>query len=137
VADVGLAEREELKRWGFSWAGVGHRHISYEFPDGEIVLVEFPSSTLHGIRPPEWREVRPGTGVWVIALDDLMMDRLQQVTDGSVVTFEAAVSLARVMHDRIDWGSLEEEARSPDNRVLGVGEFLEAVRAATDRPSPT
>lgn len=136
VAAVGPAEREELMRWGFSWPGVGHRHISYEFPDGEIVLVEFPSSTLAGIRPPFWWEVRPGVGIWMIALDDLMMDRLQQATDGSPPTFEGAVSLARAMQDRIDWGSIEVEAESPGNRVLGVGQVLEAVCAATDRPSP-
>jgi len=133
VAAVGTAEREELVSWGFTWAGVGHRHLSYEFPDGEIALVEFPSSTLDGTRPPEWREVTQDVGVWLIALDDLMMDRLQQVTDGSLVTFEAAVSLARAMADGIDWGSLEEEAQSPGNRALGVQNALEMVHAAADR----
>ncbi len=132
VATVGIAEREELVDWGFSWAGVGNRHLSYEFPDGEIALVEFPSSTLDGTRLPEWREVPPDAGVWMIALDDLMMDRLQQATDGSPVTFEAAVSLARAMSDSIDWESLEEEALSPGNRALGVEEYLTAVRAAVD-----
>lgn len=76
--------------------------------------------------------MRPGVGVWVIALDDLMMDRLRQAADGSVVTFEAAVSLAATMRERIDWGSLGEEAGSSDIRALGVGEALEAVRAAGD-----
>ncbi len=133
VTAVGTAEREELVSWGFTWAGVGHRHLSYEFPDGEIALVEFPSSTLDGMRPPEWMEVTPDVGVWLIALDDLMMDRLQQVTDGSLVTFEAVVSLARAMADSIDWGSLEEEAQSPGNRALGVQNALETVRAAADQ----
>lgn len=130
VAAVGVPERELLVTWGFSWAGIGHRHLSYAFPDGEIALVEFPSSTLDGPRPPVWWEAEPGTGIWVVALDDLMMDRLQQATDGSLVTFEAAVSLARAMIDSIDWGSLEEESRSPGNKALGVGEYLERVRAA-------
>ncbi|GMQ99160.1 MAG: hypothetical protein BMS9Abin17_1726 [Acidimicrobiia bacterium] len=136
VGLVGPAEREELMQWSFAWAGVGHRHLSYEFPDGEIVLVEFPSSTLDGIRPPEWREVAPDAGVWVIALDDLMMDRLQQATDGSLVTFEAAVSLAVAMNDSIDWEGLEEESQSPGNRALSVDEKLRAVRAAVDAAAP-
>ena len=63
-------------------------------------------------------------------LDDLMMDRLQQATDGSLVTFEAAVSLASAMIDSIDWASLGEEALSPGNRALGVDEALRAVRTA-------
>ncbi|MEN8042010.1 MAG: hypothetical protein ABFR95_10960 [Actinomycetota bacterium] len=132
VASVGAAEREVLMGWGFSWAGVGHRHLSYVFPDGEIALVEFPSSTLDGTRPPEWMDVAPDAGIWLIALDDLMMDRLQQATDGSKVTFEAAVSLARTMRDRIDWVSLQEEAQSPGNMALGVGKSLDDVRAALD-----
>jgi hypothetical protein len=132
VGELGPAEREELVQWGFTWRGVGHRHLSYEFPDGEIALVEFPSSTLDGIRPPEWREVAPDVGVWVMALDDLMMDRLEQATDGSPVTFEAVVSLASAKYGSIDWGSLEEETQSPGNRTLGVGDTLEAIRAAAD-----
>lgn len=132
IADVGPAEREELVKWGFQWAGVGHRHLSYEFRDGEIALVEFPSSALDGTRPPEWREAQPGAGIWLIALDDLMMDRLQQVTDGSLVTFEAAVSLAQAMSNSIDWEGLEEEAQSPGNRTLGVPNALQRVRAAAD-----
>lgn len=136
VAAVGVPEREKLVSWGFLWAGIGHRHLSYEFPDGEITLVEFPSSTLDGTRPPVWWEAVPGTGIWLIALDDLMMDRLQQATDGSLVTFEAAVSLARAMTDSIDWASLEEESQSPGNEALGIGDYLERVRAAADHGDP-
>lgn len=136
VAGVGVPEREQLASWGFSWAGIGHRHLSYEFSDGEIALVEFPSSTLDGTRPPAWWEAEPGTGIWVIALDDLMMDRLRQATDGSLVTFEAAVSLARAMSNSLDWASLEVESQSPGNKALGVEGYLVRVRTAADHGAP-
>ncbi len=133
VGSVLVEDRERLIEIGFHWGGVGHRHLSYEFADGEIVLVEFPASELGGIREPIWHEVRPGIGVWVIALDDLMMDRLQQATDGTVVTMDAAVELARAAFSDIDWESLEIEATSPDNRQIGVPTVLERVRSRAQR----
>jgi hypothetical protein len=128
VGDVTPADRERLVDIGFAWRGIGHRHVSYEFADGEIVLVEFPSSELAGIREPQWREVRPGIGVWLVALDDLMMDRLQQATDGTAVTMDAALQLGRAAANDIDWDSLAEEATSPGNRRLGVPGVLAMVR---------
>ena len=132
VADVMASDRELLVDLGLSWGGVGHRHLAYEFDDGEIVLVEFPASELDGIRPPTWHQVRPGIGVWVIALDDLMMDRLQQATDGTVVTMDAAVELARAAAFEIDWEGLEAEAQSPGNRHIGVPDILDEVRSRLD-----
>lgn len=98
------------------------------------MLVEFPASELAGIRDPTWREIRPGIGVWVIALDDLMVGRLQQATDGSVVTMDAAIGLARVAFDDLDWEALAIEAGSPGNRRLGVPDVLGTVRS---RARPT
>lgn len=129
VADVMASDREVLVGIGFRWGGVGHRHLSYEFGDGEIVLVEFPASQLDGIRPPTWHELRPGIGVWVIALDDLMMDRLQQATDGTAVTMDAAMDLARAAATDIDWAGLELQAQSPGNQRIGVPDILREVRS--------
>ena len=129
VGDVTMQDREVLVGLGFDWGGVGHRHMSYSFSDGEIVLVEFPASELDGIRQPIWHEIVPGIGVWVIALDDLMMDRLQQATDGTDVTMDAAVVLARAALDDVDWQAMEVEADSPGNRQIGVPQALETVRS--------
>ncbi len=129
VGNVVRHDRELLvEELGFGWGGIGHRHLSYEFADGEIVLVEFPASDLAGIREPSWYEIKPGIGVWVIALDDLMMDRIQQATDGTRVTMGAAVELGRAAFDEIDWNALSVEAQSPGNRRIGVPETLEVIR---------
>ncbi len=48
----------------------------------------------------------------IIALEDLMMDRLVQATDGTAVTWDEANLLANAAHDRVDWDAIEARCRS-------------------------
>ncbi len=128
VGAVTLADRELLVEHGFSWGGIGHRHLSLVMPDGEIVLVEFPDDVLDGVYPPVWHEITAGVGVWMISLVDLVIDRLVQATDGTPVTWDAAVHLVAATFDRIDWSCVLEVAHSPDNAVLGVPDLAVSIR---------
>lgn len=75
------------------------------------VAIEVPSETLFGEDPPELVEVE-GVIVRVISINDLMMDRLVQATDGTPVTWEEALALAVAAQDRIDWSLVKSRCRA-------------------------
>ncbi|MEA2009638.1 MAG: hypothetical protein U9N78_02935 [Actinomycetota bacterium] len=133
VASVSAADREKLVSAGFDWAGVGHRHLSLTLPDDEVILVEFPDSVLDTVFPPEQIEVDPGVFVSVISLNDLVMDRLRQATDGTIVTLDAAIDLTSVAYASIDWSWLEERSTLPELTAIGVPDALVAVRRGAKR----
>lgn len=83
------------------------------------IAIEVPDSTLFGEDPPEGVDVE-GHVVLVISVNDLMLDRLVQATDGSVVTWEEALTLAVAARDRIDWTLIETRCRTaqPDDFLL-------------------
>jgi hypothetical protein len=68
-----------------------------------------PAAELIGIEPTE-RVVVGDVPISIIAVTDLMMDRLTQATDGIGVTRDEAVQLAVAAHDRIDWDAVEGRA---------------------------
>jgi hypothetical protein len=133
VASVNADDRRMLVAGGFEWAGVGHRHLSTTMPDGEVILVEFSDSELDAVFPPERIEIEPGISVSIISLNDLVMDRLKQATDGTLVTLDAAIDLAAAAYASIDWDWLEKRSELPELEAIGVPDVLTAVRKGAKR----
>lgn len=133
VAAVNAEDRRMLVAGGFEWAGVGHRHLSTTMPDGEVILVEFSDSELDAVFPPERIEIEPGISVSIISLNDLVMDRLKQATDGTLVTLDAAIDLAAAAYASIDWDWLEKRSELPELEAIGVPDVLTAVRKGAKR----
>jgi hypothetical protein len=133
VASVNADDRRMLVAGGFEWAGVGHRHLSTTMPDGEVILVEFSDSELDAVFPPERIEIEPGISVSIICLNDLVMDRLKQATDGTLVTLDAAIDLAAAAYASIDWDWLERRSELLELEATGVPDVLTAVRQGAKR----
>jgi hypothetical protein len=131
VAAVGKAERARLVEHGFVDPGVGHRHLQLPLGDGAPVFVEFPGGGLVGERYEEV-EVAPGVVARVISLTDLVADRLRQATDGTRVTFEAAVALVTATFDDIDWDDVDGRIRH-DTLSARMEAARDEVRAAAVR----
>lgn len=106
VGPLDSRDREALANEGFVRDG---RHWVWGSGDHEIAI-EVPDSTLFGEDPPELVDVE-GRVVQVISVNDLLLDRLIQATDGSVVTWEEALSLAIAAQDRIDWTLIQTRCR--------------------------
>ena len=102
VGPIDARDRVSLAGLGFVRDG---RHWVFGMGDEEIAI-EVPSETLLGEDPPELVEVE-GLVIRVISINDLMMDRLIQATDGTLVTWEEALALAIAARDRIDWTIIE------------------------------
>jgi len=107
VGPVESRDRASLDRLGFVRDG---RHWVLGQGDEEIAI-EVPSERLFGEEPPELIEVE-GVVVQVISVNDLMLDRLVQATDGTPVTWDEALSLAIAAQDRIDWPLVESRCRA-------------------------
>lgn len=119
VGDLGARGTTRLDALGFSRRG---RHWEIEFDDGEIVTVEFVASVLFDLATDEpVRYEVEGIVIRVIALDDLMVDRLLQVTGGETRTFEEAVSLAIAAYSRIGWPAIERRVEA----AVKAGGFAE------------
>jgi hypothetical protein len=108
ITPLGPADRRALERLGLVSQG---RHYRYDTPTGPI-LVEFPDDHLDPMltTPPEIVDVAPGVTASVVAVDDLMLDRALQATDGTPVTFDEALRLAVAAYPRIDWDDLRDRA---------------------------
>ncbi len=124
VGPVDSRDRAVLAREGFVRDG---RHWVWGSGAHEIAI-EVPDNTLFGEDPPELVTVE-GCVVRVIAVNDLMLDRLIQATDGSTVTWEEALSLAIAAWDRIDWPLIETRCRA----ALADDVFLQNLPAVLDR----
>ena len=99
VGWVTPADNEALASAGFTREG---RHWVYGGTTPNI-LVEVPDTTLFGHDKPLLFRTPSGATVQVISLDDLMLDRLIQATDRTVVTWEEALSLGIAAKRRISW----------------------------------
>ena len=99
VGVVSKADRQALIDAGFEI--VGSRYLSWSFRTGNPQLVEFPDGVLDGTLIQVVLD--SGVAVNVISLESLVIDRLEQATDKTLVTFEEAVRLVAATGDRIDW----------------------------------
>lgn len=124
VGPIGPRDRTALARAGFVRDG---RHWVWGSGDHEVAI-EVPGTTLFGEDPPELVDVE-GRVVSVISVNDLMMDRLVQATDGTAVTWEEALSLAIAARDRIDWTVIESRCRTAQVDDF----FLQNLPAVLDR----
>ena len=84
------------------------------------ILVEVPDTTLFGHDEPLLFQTPSGVTVQVISLDDLMLDRLIQATDRTIVTWEEALSLGIAAKRRINWTVLQArcEAATDEDAFL-------------------
>jgi hypothetical protein len=131
---VGYRKRghsRSLSELGFQKEG---RHWLYSFDDGETLAVEVPSDRLDdfAVEPPLTVSLNPGE-VAVIALNDLMMDRLLQATGGEPVTYDEAVRLAVAAYQRIAWTGLEERAMAAADEGSPAGRALPKILARVRR----
>ncbi len=99
VGRVTSRDMESLAAAGFEKKG---RHWYYGWEHESGVLVEVPSEESYGVDTPDIVFVN-GYPLRVISLNDLMMDRLVQATDGTDVTWDEAANLAKFAGGRVDW----------------------------------
>ncbi len=125
---AGTEERRLLGDKGFVFLGPGHRHVELRL-GGDVHLIEFPTS---GYDIEAVLEVRLENDlkVRVISLSDLIVDRLIQATDGTLLTFEDAVSFVVAMYPEIEWPTLEERIDREAVTLPGIADMLVRVRAA-------
>ena len=107
IGPIDSGDEAALARAGFVREG---RHWVCGSADQEIAI-EVPGDRLFGEEIPESLEVE-GVVVQVISVNDLMMDRLIQATDGTLVTWEEALSLGIAARDRVDWTLIESRCRA-------------------------
>lgn len=130
-------DRQELTRLGFE--NLQGDHFRYTFPDGQVMLLEFPETRVDG-------------GVMQIALDDgepllvidresLVVDRVEQATDGTQVTFDEAVRYCFAVADQVDWPQVETEIHRRDQAnpliklVATYKRVLREVRSRAEKAS--
>jgi hypothetical protein len=131
---VGHTEFERLGAAGLTDLGLGHRHLELWFGETEPPeLIEFPTD-LSDIESTDVISLTETVSVEVISLPELVVDRLIQATDGSLVTFEDAVALGVAAATEIDWLTVsrivDERYRDP---MLGeLPSTLRLVRTAVE-----
>ena len=82
VGLIDSRDEQALEDAGFVRAG---RHWAFDWPENEGFLVEVPSRSLWDEETAEEIDVG-GHGLRVVSVNDLMMDRLTQATDGTQIT---------------------------------------------------
>lgn len=104
------ADRQALAELGFE--NTRGDHFRYTFRNEQVLLLEFPCTRVDG-------------GVMQIALDDgepllvidrepLIVDRVEQATDGTKVTFDEAVRYCYAVADQVDWPQVDAEIHKRD-----------------------
>lgn len=104
------SDRQALTELGLE--NIQGDHFRYTFEDEYVMLLEFPSTRVDG-------------GVMQVVLDDgepllvidresLVVDRVEQATDGTQVTFDEAVRYCFAVADQVDWSRVEAEIRERD-----------------------
>lgn len=126
-------DRARLVEHGFQDPGRGHRHLSIRLADDEEpVLVEFPPLPLQAETTDEV-VIAPGVSARVISLEDLVMDRLRQATDGTAVTREAAVALVVAAYEEMDWDRIHRRVSQERADLPSLPGALAEVQRGTKR----
>jgi hypothetical protein len=115
-AFLDVSDRQALVELGFT--NSQGDHFEYQFPDGELWLLEFPDSQVDG--DIELIELSPDDQLAVIRRESLIVDRVLQATDGTKVTFLEAVRLCAVVFSRADWSWVEGEIGTRDSLEPGL-----------------
>ncbi len=103
VGSVTKGDRRRLQDVGF--VAVGSQHLRWDFPDGLSELVEFPDGVLDG----DLMQIGLSDTVKIntITLESLVVDRILQATDRTLVNLEEAVRL--VVADDVDWSRVSAD----------------------------
>lgn len=110
------SDRQALVELGFT--NSQGDHFEYQFPDGELWLLEFPDSQVDG--DIEMIELSPEDQLAVIRRESLIVDRILQATDGTKVTFQEAVRLCAVVYSSTNWSWVEAEIGRRDSLEPGL-----------------
>ncbi len=102
------------------------RHWIYHWAADQGIAVEVPSNSLLGEETPELIDVG-GRRLRVISVNDLMMDRLMQATDGTAITWEEALSLGVAARDRVNWQSLKSRCLAGRTADIGLNTLPEVL----------
>jgi hypothetical protein len=126
VGPIGRSERARLVAFGFT--ETGGRRVRWGFSDGTSELIEFPERHLDGSAVRI--DLSGGVVVRVISLESLMVDRINQATDGTDVTFDEAVHLA-VAAAEIDWAQVRADLdERPESQYLGAHSMARRIALA-------
>ena len=122
-------DRESLNELGFRQSQGDHFDIKLE--GGDIWLLEFPSSLVDGETSVVSLDFNENLDV--ISLESLIVDRIEQATDRTTVTFDEALRLCVSVFEQANWNWVENELqkRSELNPTLGLTEMYERVLAET------
>ena len=137
VGRITSRDMESLAAAGFKKKG---RHWYYGWEHENGVLVEVPSEQSYGVDNPNIVHVG-GYPLRVISLNDLMVDRLVQATDGSGVTWDEVMQLAGIAGGRVDWELIRVRCRELQKTDIGLrglprmlGDVLDILGIASGRP---
>ncbi|MDE0601402.1 MAG: hypothetical protein OXI56_06355 [bacterium] len=129
VGPITPRDERVLAEAGFAREG---RYWTYDWSDTEGFMVEVPGSALWEGETAVEINVG-GHPLGVVSLEDLVLDRLTQATDGTQVTWDDALSLSVATWDRVDWDKVRSRCmskRSEDLRLQDLLEVLDNVLAA-------
>jgi hypothetical protein len=122
------SDRQALVELGFT--NSEGDHFEYQFPDGELWLLEFPDSQVDG--DIELIELSSEDQLAVISKESLIVDRLLQATDGTTITFQEAVRLCVVVYTSTNWSWVEGEIGRRDSLEPGLQLAATFVRVIED-----
>lgn len=127
-------DRESMSEIGF--VRLQGDHFAYTFEDGERWLLEFPDSEVDG--DVQVLEIDPDHQMMVITLESLIVDRIQQATDGTGTTFDEALRLWVAVVDRADWPKVESDLAGRDALEPGLGLLTtyQRLETAVERLEP-
>ena len=107
------------------------RHLVH---DASKVAVEFPENFIEGDESRIKRmEVRPGSYVAMIGVDDLYLDRVRQATAMSSesshpdINETAALAVAVAAYDDIDWRYVDRAIRDTEKRDPALGGLMRKI----------
>ncbi|NOX23616.1 MAG: hypothetical protein GXP36_11085 [Actinobacteria bacterium] len=130
VGVVTTEEMADLLLAGFT--DLAGRHLRWDYSDGSMELIEFPDTVLDG----HFEQVRLGDDVVVnvISVESLVVDRIHQATDGSLVTYEEAVRLVAAVAHRVDWEAVAADLEGrPEAVYLRSMEWAYKILTASGR----
>lgn len=118
-------DREALTALGFQ--NTQGDHFRYTFKDKQVMLLEFPGARVDG--GVMQVELDHGEPLLVIDRESLVVDRVQQATDGTKVTFDEAVRYCYAVADQVDWSQVEADIHKRDHAspLLELAQTYERV----------
>lgn len=123
VGPITPRDERVLAEAGFAREG---RYWTYDWSDTEGFMVEVPGSALWEGETAVEINVG-GHPLGVVSLEDLVLDRLTQATDGTQVTWDDALSLSVATWDRVDWDKVRSRCMSKRSEDLGLQDLLEVL----------